>query len=255
MKKNTLLLMSIILLKIPAFGQNETNKFYQYNTWSAFVNKVFEGDATVKDLKKKGDIGLGSFNLLDGELVMLNNIAYRVREDGTITVAEDSDSIIYANAAFFKPDNEVRTDGGNLNLKELGSFINTKLESRNYFYAFTVYGEFETVKCGGLRKQTPPFSEGLDVLIPNRPVFEGEKVKGTMVGFYCPEMIGDINVAGYHFHFISDDKKLAGHVMEFNSNSPLSIKIDKLISYEFQLPQTEAFEKVQLDKEFQYKNY
>lgn len=254
MRRSVIILM-LLLLKNPVFGQKENNTFYQYNTWSAFVNKVFDGDATIKDLKKKGNIGLGSFNLLDGELVMLNNIAYRVREDGTISVAKDSDKIIYANAAFFNPESQVKTDGSALNLKELGAFINTKLVSRNYFYAFTVYGEFETMKCGGLRIQTPPFEDGLDVLIPNRPVFEGEKIKGTMVGFYCPDMIGDINVAGYHFHFISDDLKLSGHVMEFLSNSPLTIKIDKLTSYEFQLPQTEAFEKVQLEKEFQYKNY
>jgi acetolactate decarboxylase len=255
MKKFTLSLLLLGLLNYPIFAQNRNDVYYQYNTWSAFVNKVFEGDATVKDLKKRGNIGLGSFNLLDGELVMLNNVVYRVREDGTVSVAQNSDTIIYVNAAFFKPEKVVDTGSTSLDFDDLGSFIDNQLPSRNYFYAFTVEGEFETIKCGGLRKQTPPFLEGLDILIPNRPVFQGQKIKGTMVGFYCPDMIGDINVSGYHFHFISDDKTLAGHVMEFTSNSPLVIKIDKLHRYEFQLPQTEGFGKVQLEKEFQYKNY
>jgi acetolactate decarboxylase len=254
MKRKSYLLLLLLFLETPLFAQTKHNVYYQYNTWSAFVNKVFEGDVTVKDLKKRGNIGLGSFNLLDGELVMLNDIVYRVRKDGTVSVAQNSDTIIYVNAAFFRPDKVVKTESTSLNFDKLGSLIYSQLSSKNYFYAFTVEGEFETIKCGGLRKQAPPFIEGLDVLIPSRPVFEGEKIKGTMVGFYCPDMIGDINVSGYHFHFISDDKKLAGHVMEFTSNSPLMIKIDQLHRYEFQLPQTVGYEKVQLENKFQYKN-
>jgi acetolactate decarboxylase len=250
-----ILLLNFVLIVNLVLAQKKQDIFYQYNTWSAFVNKVFEGDATVMDLKKKGDIGLGSFNLLDGELVMLNGIVYRVREDGTVSVANNSDTIIYADAAFFKPDKELNTTLNMLDFDKLRQILNAELPSPNYFYAITVKGEFEYIKCGGLRKQTPPFYFGLDVLIPNRPVFTGEKLSGTMVGFYCPEMIGNINTIGYHFHFISDNKELGGHVMEFTSNSVLYIKIDKLNHYEFQLPDTEGYERVHLEKEFQYKKY
>jgi acetolactate decarboxylase len=109
------------------------------------------------------------------------------------------------------------------------------------------------MKCGGLTKQEQPFEEGLDVLIPNRPVFEAENISGTMVGFYCPKFIGNINVAGYHFHFISDDKKFGGHVMEYESNGKLSVALDKMNNYHFYLPDNDAYENVRLEKEFQYK--
>ena len=73
-----------------------------------------------------------------------------------------------------------------------------------------------------------------------------------MVGFYCPEFIGNINVAGFHFHFVSDDKKFAGHVMEFEAEN-LVVEFDKINEYQFVLPETEAYENVGFDKEFQYK--
>jgi len=65
---------------------------------------------------------------------------------------------------------------------------------------------------GGVPKVKRLFKDGLDVLIPNRPVFEAENISGTLVGFYCPDYIGNINAKGHHFHFISDDKKWGGHV-------------------------------------------
>ena len=58
--------------------------YYHYSICWAFVNKVFDANLSVKSLKENGDTGLGSFNKLDGEMVMIDGIACRVREDGTM---------------------------------------------------------------------------------------------------------------------------------------------------------------------------
>jgi acetolactate decarboxylase len=231
--------------------ESELSTFFQYNIWGAFVNRVFDGDLSVRQLQSKGDIGLGSFDLLDGEMVMLDGITYRIREDGVVSVGDKEDQIVYADATFFRKENEFTTNE-ELNYENLRKVLNSRIPSPNNFYAFKITGEFDNIKLGGLHKQTQPFTKGLDYLIPNRPVFEGKKIKGTMVGFYCPPFIGDINTAGYHFHFISDDKKLGGHIMEIGATSFLNVAMQKLVNYEFRLPQSQDFEKVQLDKQFQY---
>ena len=97
-----------------------------------------------------------------------------------------------------------------------------------------------------------PFSDGLDVLIPKRPVFETENISGTLVGFYCPDYIGDINARGHHFHFISDDRKWGGQLMEFKNSDGFTVPFDEMYSYAFDLPASEDFEQVSLDKTFQY---
>ena len=225
--------------------------FYHYSIWYAFVNKVFEGDLTVKELKTKGDIGLGSYTKLDGELVMLDGVSYQVTEDGKVSVPSDDSKIVYVNATFFEKDYGFKISEL-VNYEALRTKINKKLPSKNMFYGFKIHGTFKSMTCGGLHKQEPPFKEGLDVLIPNRPVFERENFKGTMVGFFCPEFIGNINVAAYHLHFISDDKTFGGHVMEFESEN-LVVEMDEMNEYQFVLPDTEAYRNVGFEAEFQYK--
>lgn len=228
----------------------DKNTFYQYNIWWGFVNKVFDGELTVKELKTRGNIGLGSYSKLDGELVMLDGVAYQINEDGNVSIPEGEAKIVYVDAAFFEP--EISFDIRQVvNYDSLRNIINTKLPSQNQFYSFVIKGRFNYMKCGGLSRQEKPYNDGLDVLIPNRPVFEREDFEGTMVGFFCPEFIGNINVAGYHLHFISEDKEFGGHVMEFEAEG-LEVEIDPLLDYHFTLPGSEDFLKVSLEKKFQY---
>lgn len=271
MKKNVLLYSLISLLVLSCFKKTkdenfidvEENRgaskidatksdvFYHYSIWWAFVNKVFEGDITAKELKTKGDMALGSYNLLDGELIMLDGTLYQAKENGEVLIPNDSIKVAYANAAFFDKDGGFTIDKVD-NYDSLRAIINAKLPSKNFFYAFKITGDFKKMTCGGLHKQEPPFEKGLDVLIPSRPLFEREHFSGTMVGFYCPEFIGNINVAGFHFHFVSNDKKFAGHVMAFEAEN-LTLEFDKMSAYQFVLPETEAYENVGFEKEFQYK--
>lgn len=228
-----------------------TDLFYHYSIWHAFVNKVFEGDLAVEELKTHGNVGLGSYTRLDGELVMLDGVPYRVREDGNVSIPSDNAHIVYANATFFERDSGFNISGST-NYDDLRGRINQELPSKNMFYAFKIHGRFKYMKCGGLSKQEPPFKEGLDVLIPNRPVFERENFSGTMVGFFCPDFIGDINAAGYHLHFISDDRTFGGHVMEFEAEH-LEVEVDEMNEYKFVLPDTDAYRNVGFDAAFQYK--
>jgi acetolactate decarboxylase len=225
--------------------------FYQYSIWFGFVNKVFDGDLKVKDLKKRGDVGLGSFDFLDGELVMLDGIPYRVRENGEITIGQDDDEVVYADAAFFSK-KEVFSITHNIHFQDLPLLLDKKKRTPHYFYIYKIHGSFKHIKLGGLPRVERPFNEGLDVLIPRRPVFEAENISGTLVGFYCPDYIGHINAKGHHFHFISDDKKLGGHVMGFESSNTLEVQVDVKTKYQFDLPVSEDFETVDLTKEFQY---
>jgi alpha-acetolactate decarboxylase len=239
------------LKEITQGNPNPSNIFYQYNIWWAFVNKVFEGDLTVEAARKKGDIGLGSYNLLDGELIQLDGVYYQAKEDGSVVTASDKTKIAYLNTTFFKPEKSFILKNV-ANYDSLRKRLNEQLPTKNIFYSFKIHGTFKKVKCGGLHKQEKPFNKGLDYLIPNRPIFEREKFTGTLVGFYCPDFIGNINASAYHLHFISDDRKFGGHLMELEG-SDLTVEVDFIHDYQFSLPQTQDFDKVGFDKEFQYK--
>lgn len=117
-----------------------------------------------------------------------------------------------------------------------------KSPSPNLFYAFRITGEFDYIKCGGSNIQEKPYNKSLTQMLVSRPVYEGQNIKGTLLGFWCPEYIGDINTSGFHLHFISDDHKIGGHLMEFNAKS-LLIGYDMKLEYRILLPDTEIFRK------------
>lgn len=231
-------------------AMEKSDAFYHYSVWWAFVNLVFDGTLTAKELKTKGDIALGSYNSLEGELVMIDGKLLKVTDDGSVHEAVDEEMICYANATWFNADQSFNIDKP-VNYDSLRALINKKLPSHNQFYGFRIHGTFDYMRCGGVPKQEKPYTKGLDELLPIRPVFEQENVTGTMVGFYCPQFIGNINVAGYHLHFVSEDFSFGGHVLDFNTSN-LKVELDYITEYTFVLPETPEFLQGSFEKEFQY---
>lgn len=230
--------------------KEQTDELYHYSIWAALVNKVYEGDLNVKEAKTHGDLGLGTYNGVDGELVLLDGIFYQVLSSGEVLIKNDSAHVAYLNATFF--DKELFFEWNDkINYDSLRNLIRQQLPSRNFFYAIKIHGEFDTLKLGSFYKQERPYLETLGSLMPGRPTFDHTNISGTMVGFFCPDFIGDINAAGFHFHFLSDDKKTGGHVLEFSGKN-FKVEMDKLGSYRFVLPETDDFNKANLDEKFQY---
>lgn len=223
---------------------------YHYSVWSALVNRIYDGNLTIPQLREKGDVGLGTYNGLDGEMIMLDGVLYQVREDGVVRQPPEDLKIPYANVTWFEPDISfsVKKEADYEMLKHR---IIASRPSGNYFFAFKIAGFFPSMKCGSVRRQEKPYARSLDELIAERPVFTRENVHGTLVGFYCPEFVGDVNTPGFHLHFISDDRTYGGHVMEFSA-ATLEVQMDLTPSYRFDLPQTEAYRTSDLEKKFDY---
>jgi acetolactate decarboxylase len=46
-------------------------------------------------------------------------------------------------------------------------------------------------------------------------VSECSDESGVLVGFWCPPYVGsNLNVPGFHFHFLSDDRQRGGHMLQ-----------------------------------------
>ena len=72
-------------------------------------------------------------------------------------------------------------------------------------------------KIRSVPKQNKPFPTLAEAL-KKETRFELNNVKGTMVGFRFPSYIREINEPGYHFHFITEDRKAGGHVLQCTVN-------------------------------------
>ena len=65
-------------------------------------------------------------------------------------------------------------------------------------------------------------------------------VPGTIVGFWSPPYARSINVAGWHLHFLTDDRKGGGHLLGC-SGAGLEAKMEDLDDLRLAIPETTQF--------------
>ena len=74
----------------------------------------------------------------------------------------------------------------------------------------------------------------------DQKVFNHTDQTGTIVAVYFPEYMNELNMHGWHLHFLSDDKTTGGHVLGFNDFSG-SGQIDEIHEFSMILPTEDSF--------------
>jgi acetolactate decarboxylase len=213
---------------------------FQASTYSSLQAGDYNGDMTLKDLRAHGDFGLGTFDALDGEMVLLNGTFYQIKSDGNVYVANDSLKTPFADVTYFEPDSQLLlTSNSPLNYSELQQYLDGQLPTKNIFYAVRITGECSYLKVRSPPKQAMPYPPLSDAL-KNQSIFELHNVTGTFVGFFSPQYSNGINVPGWHLHFLTADKKQGGHVLEVMLQRAI-IQIDDLATLSVVLPNTTSF--------------
>jgi len=211
---------------------------FQTSTIGALMEGVYDGNFTYGELKKHGDFGLGTLNDLDGEMIGLGGVFYQVKSDGKVSVVPDDARTPFAAVTFFEPDRSL-TLTKTLGCNELESYLETLFPSKNIFYAVKIEGIFDHVKTRSVPRQKKPFPP-LTEVAKHQSYFEFDKTKGTMAGFWFPAYVKDINVAGFHLHFITDDRQAGGHVLDCTVSN-VKIEIDYSRDLDLSLPETSGF--------------
>lgn len=217
---------------------------YQASAINALLAGVYDGDMTFGTLRQHGDFGLGTVNGLDGEMMGLDGKFYQIKTDGKAYLLADTMKTPFAEVTFFHPDTVLRLKDSVENYEQLKNYLNRWLPNKNIFYAIKVEGTFSYVKTRSVPRQQKPYPPLVDV-VKNQAVFEFHQIKGTMVGFWCPAYVKGINVPGYHFHFITADRKAGGHVLACSMQN-VTVKIDPILAFYMVLPRSRAFDKIDL---------
>ncbi|MBG2836003.1 MULTISPECIES: acetolactate decarboxylase [Morganellaceae] len=186
---------------------------YQNSLMSSLIAGVYDSDITIADLLKHGDFGLGTFNQLDGELVAFDSNVFQLRSDGSARKALNSQKSPFAVMTFFNCDIEHHFSYG-ASQKEIHNVINQYVPSDNLFCAIRIEGEFELVKTRTVPRQEPPYLPMLEA-IENQPIFNFHNETGTIAGFRSPQFTQGINVAGFHEHYINQQRQGGGHVLDY----------------------------------------
>ncbi|SHF84388.1 acetolactate decarboxylase [Chryseobacterium sp. OV279] len=238
MTKTLLSITLLFILSVSLHSQGIEDKIYHYSSMDAMRNGVYTGDITVKELKQKGDFGLGTYNFLDGELIALDGKIYRIATDGSVEVADIKRKVPFGSFTFFKKDKLVTLEQIKT-IDDLLKKLPELLPSRNRFYAIKIEATFSSLTLGGAIKVDEKDTTGIATFMKTRPLYKKQNIRGIIIGFYNPGYAGGLDLSPFHFHFISDDKKAGGHMIEGNfSDAKITIQIDEKNAYEVILPNT-----------------
>lgn len=221
------------------------SEVYQTSTMSALLDGVYDGDVTTRDLLQHGDFGLGTFNRLDGEMLVLDGVCYQLRGDGSACVAEPDLRTPFAVVTWFDADREFDVSAP-VDRAELKARIDESLPSTNLIVAVRVTGDFSEIHTRTVTAQQqpyPPFSEATE----DQREVRFSDVTGTLAGFRMPDYEQGISVAGYHSHFIDADRSHGGHALDYRlarGRVQISVRSDLHLS----LPNTPEFLAAELDR-------
>jgi acetolactate decarboxylase len=185
---------------------------YQVSTLHALAAGDYDGRVPFREVQRHGDFGLGTFDALDGELVVLNGRFYRVRSDGSVTVVRPNDTTPFAAVTRFESDETIRVLGP-ASCQTMMTVLEQRFRGPDLLYAIRIAGTFERLETRSVPPQQKPYVPLVDALA-NQVVFSLTAIDATMVGFWLPDVLEDVNVAGFHFHAISSDGTAGGHVLD-----------------------------------------
>lgn len=185
---------------------------FQYSSKQAFIERKLDGSISYEELKKLGNFGLGTFNGLNGEMVALDGKFYRVPFSGVPEEAQDSNLAPYCVLKFFNSDFKTNISD-TLTFDQIEQIILASVNDTTKPFAIKVNGKYSFAKTRSVKKQNKPYPS-LEEVISNQIIFDLTSVEGTAVGFWFPKYFDGVNFPGFHFHFITNDKKAGGHLLD-----------------------------------------
>ena len=225
---------------------HELHTVFQTSTMSALLAGVYDGDVSIAELLTHGDFGLGTFNHLDGEMIVLDGVCHRLRADGTAGRARDDELTPFAVVTWFRPQLSFTVETP-ATRTELDAMIAAKVVSTNVVHAIKVTGRFERITTRTVARQQQPYPP-LTEATRSQAETTFTDVHGTLAGYLTPDYEQGISVAGYHLHFLAEDGRSGGHSLDFTLAAG-TVEIDTDNDIHLSLPRTAAFRSAALSGE------
>ena len=212
----------------------------QFSLVAALAAGDYDDGIPLRQLLAGGDFGVGTFNNLDGEMIVIEGQIFQALADGSVRPAHLEGTSPFASVTFFDEDGRLENLAAT-SLEDLDTQLDRTLPRRNLPYAMRIDGEFAELTLRSVPAQQAPFQPLVEV-VKHQATFQPRNVRGTLVGLRCPAWVGTLNVSGYHWHFLSDDRTQGGHVLACKFENA-ALRFDECSSLVIHLPQSSEFDK------------
>jgi acetolactate decarboxylase len=221
--KKLLFIFILLLLSVNLFSQ----KLYQVSYYEALSAGKLDGVVNITEILKHGNTGIGGFHALDGEMIIIDGKCYQIPFDGKVNSPDLSITATFAAVSDFKPQKSISIKGDS-NLYKVMDRLSPNPDA---VIMLKIHGTFSYIKTRSVPAQKKPYPV-LSEIVKTQSVFEGHDISGTVIGMRTPAFISGLNPKGYHLHFLSDDKKLGGHLLEMR---PASVSCEVMEIRELQV--------------------
>ena len=248
-RKFTSLALSLILLAgctAPSHVESRRDVVTQISTYDALAAGLYDGVAPIKSVSGYGDLGLGTVDRWNGEVVLLDGKYHLVTGDGTVHPVTDLNvtTPFLALTWFHEDSRQPLAEGTTYDqLKQKPAMF---LPSVNPLYAIKIEGVFHHVKTRSMPAQSKPYKV-MSELVKTQPTFEFQDVEGTMVGFWTPPSMKGLGLLGWHLHFLTKDGQGGGHVLEFTTKDAV-LKLNEKLEMDCRLSNRPDYKNAVLDK-------
>ncbi len=218
-------------------GEHWGHELFQTSTVQALLAGAFEGDVTLTEVLEHGDLGLGTLDGLDGELIVVDGQAWKAELDGSLVRPDLASRTPYVVVVPFSPGRPVALQGP-VSESDLDRHLRGAIKRPERSITIRIDGHFERVRVRSVPRQEPPYPPLAEV-IAQQQVSELVDVAGTMVGFCFPDPLDGIEMVGWHLHFVTDDRARGGHVLSYTLLDAMA-QLDEATTLHVELPPTVA---------------
>ena len=208
---------------------------YQYSHAFVFEQRLYDGACPVHDLKQHGAFGLGAFDAMDGELVLLDGQCYQSTEGKYLIIADDKALVTWAAVTRFTDASCTDTLEACSTFAELEAKLLEKTDATNTPYVFHIQGKFNHITFRDVLKQDKPYVKSIETIFEESPRRHVDNITANLIGFYTPEYMYPIKPKGLHLHGLSQDKTSGGHVLELNLERA-QVRFEKITHFSMDFP-------------------
>ena len=178
-----------------------------------------------------GDLGIATLTGSNGEVIFLDGKAYHANEHKEFVELKGDELTPYATVTKFVADTSYETK--DKSSEAVFAEIKEKMLSENLFSAVK-FQAYLKMHVRMMPAQEPPYTRLIDSA-RRQPEQTETYVKGSVVGFFTPELFHGIGSAGFHVHFANDDRNFGGHVLDFEVED-VKVEIQNIETFEQHFP-------------------
>ncbi|MDI2091527.1 acetolactate decarboxylase [Commensalibacter oyaizuii] len=220
------------------------SKIIQFSTIGALMAGYLQGDRLFSQVCCGCNFGLGCSANLDGELTIYDGTAYEATAGHALQTLDFESKVPFIQITNFQPEqSHIIKDVDHTTIyNSMKRFI----QFDNILLAVSVQGTFRKVIVR--RPHSSYTGEDRDVskIAASQQVDTYCQVKGTLIGFWTPELFGRISVPRFHFHFLDESKRKSGHVLEFDVEQA-QLSFEEKPTLEITNPKKDQFKQMKID--------